>query len=183
MRNAPPPYQPTSGRPLSQLAPDHSLGKARAHHGTILVAGVTSAFCPPTGMKTNHPFGFAQGRLSTVHTEKDFCKTKLCVRRVGACPERSRRVVNDFRLSRGDVRAHQPPSSTSNSFAMRILPVSSMESRSCRPSRKPLKTGGLRMQLSPMIGRSYGQVRQNKDLTIFNFSRFFSCHIHFASTS
>ncbi len=85
--------------------------------------------------------------------------------------------------SRALVQGHQPLSSTSKSFAMTILPVSSMESRSCEPNRKSLKTGSLRMKLSPMFGRSYEQVRQNKDLTIFNFSRFFSCPTHFASTS
>src|SRR5271167_2546892 len=82
-----------------------------------------------------------------------------------------------------DAPDRQPPSSSSKSFAMTILPVSSMESRSCRPHRKPLKISYLLIVLSPMFGGSYRQVIENGDLTIFIFSRFLSCHIHFVSTS
>src|SRR5271165_6683951 len=84
--------------------------------------------------------------------------------------------------SQHDVRAFQPPSSTCNSFVMKILTVSSMESRFCKQNRKSLKTSYLNIELSPMFPRFYGQVIKNKDFTIFIFSRSFSCQLHFAST-
>src|SRR5208283_4655691 len=52
--------------------------------------------------------------------------------------------------SRHDVRAYQPLSSAGNSFAMTILPVSSMESRFCRPNRKSLKINELRIDIRRM---------------------------------
>jgi hypothetical protein len=102
--------------------------------------------------------------------------------------DRSRRKDRAHRgairvTSRHDARAYQRPSSTGNSFAMTILPVSSLESRFCKQNRKSLKIGYLNIELSPMFGRSYSQVIENGDLTNFIFPRFFSCNIHFVSTS
>src|SRR5271165_711758 len=101
--------------------------------------------------------------------------------------DRSRRKSRAHRgtilvTRRHDVRAYQPPSSTGNSFAMKILPVSSMESRFCKPNRKSLKKGYLSIWLSPMFGIFYRQVIENGDLISFIFPRFFSCQLHFVST-
>jgi hypothetical protein len=58
----------------------------RSFLGVIL--SVTWACGPPIEMKINHG--------GTEITEKTLKKLKLRALRVGACPERSRRVVNDF---------------------------------------------------------------------------------------
>ncbi len=198
MRGSPSFNQPTSRRPLSQLALDRSPRKDRAcsrpFHVTrvrvvarlvnlrwdidIKIRGISS---PATGVPGERRFCAHWG--SEGATQFSPARQRWVTWRADPSPVGAAEELIHTHKPRKSLRDHQLLSPISNSFAMRILPVSSMESQSCRPNCKPLKTGNLRMRLSPMIGRSYGQVPQNTDFTIFNFSRFFSCHIHFVSTS
>ena len=130
--------------------------------------------CSVLALGSLHLFGCkpcAARRLITSHPPDGLSLSQLTLDR----SRRNKRVHRGTSLvtSRHGVRPYQPPASTRNSFAMNILPVSSMESRSCKPNRKSLKTSHLNIELSPMFGRSYGQVIENGDLTNFIFPRFF----------